>query len=203
MFQRLAPSLVMIVLAAAVSVAPARADIYTWVDAKGVTNVSNLAPPEGVSVKNIAPSPPKDPAREAAVREAAQHEAEMQALNERLAQMQFALEQSGRAAYPPMAYAPPPTVVVVQPPPMPYANFAPPPAYDAGPGVSPINGCDYSFNCGFWWGPGFYSTTVVTTRGKNFHRRFAPVYSAPRQVVPPLIPPAQPPPRMNVSYHRH
>src|SRR5947207_10540059 len=31
----------------------ARADVYTWTDAKGVQNVSNLAPPEGARVDKV------------------------------------------------------------------------------------------------------------------------------------------------------
>jgi hypothetical protein len=199
MFKRLAPSVLVFGFAGAAMVAPAHADIYTWVDAKGVTNVSNIAPPDGVTVKNVDVSPPTDPAREAAAREAAQ-QAEMQAMNARLAQLQADLEQA-RQPYPPMPYAPPtPTVVVVQPPPQ-YASYAPPPAYDMAPAYS--GGCDFSFDCGSWWGPGFWGTTVVvnTPRGK-FHRRFNSGVSLPRPVVPPLVPPPQPVPRMNVSF-RH
>ena len=40
-------------LAGALCVQPAQADIYTWVDASGTINVSNLAPPDGVSVTRV------------------------------------------------------------------------------------------------------------------------------------------------------
>ena len=73
----------------------ARGDIYTWVDGAGVTNVSNLPPPEGVRTSNVARAAPNDPAREAALREAAR-ESEMRALNERVQQLQAEVEQSRR-----------------------------------------------------------------------------------------------------------
>ena len=40
-------------LAGALCVQPAQADVYAWVDASGTINVSNLAPPDGVSVTHV------------------------------------------------------------------------------------------------------------------------------------------------------
>src|SRR5689334_22941462 len=36
----------------------ARAEIYTWIDASGVTNVSNLPPPDGAKVTKVQHAPP-------------------------------------------------------------------------------------------------------------------------------------------------
>jgi Domain of unknown function (DUF4124) len=54
---------VVAVAAAAASVWPggARADIYTWTDAEGRLNVSNLEPPAGVKVTKVEPSAPAKP----------------------------------------------------------------------------------------------------------------------------------------------
>jgi len=45
----------------AAAVAPARADIYTWLDEKGTLNVSNLEPPPGVTVTHVDRSLPQKP----------------------------------------------------------------------------------------------------------------------------------------------
>jgi len=56
----------------------AHADIYTWVDASGAINVSNLAPPDGVRVTNILrASAPATATRDDAARNAAR-QAEVQ-----------------------------------------------------------------------------------------------------------------------------
>ena len=49
----------------------ASADIYTWVDVAGVTNVSNVPPRENVRDVTVVRAAPKDPAQEYALREAA------------------------------------------------------------------------------------------------------------------------------------
>ncbi len=153
------------ILAGTLYPSSARSDIYTWIDDSGVTNVSNVVPPEGARALNVTRAAPKDPAREAALREAAR-EAEMRALNERVQQLQAEVEQSRREAppsrasvsQPPMQYAPAPPapyIVVVSPP---------PPAYP-----EPASGCDYSWGTcgpGFW--PGFYPASVVVLRDRHF-----------------------------------
>ena len=66
----------------------ARADIYTWVDTSGTVNVSNIAPPEGTRVTRVIhASAPETAARDAAAHEAAR-QAEVQALNERMRQLE-------------------------------------------------------------------------------------------------------------------
>ena len=136
---------------------PARANIYTWIDAKGLVNVSNLPPPEGVRVIRDTPEPPRDPAREAAAREAAR-QLELQALQGHLMELQNALEQTRREAAAPVVA--PSTTFIVYPPPAQYAEPAPWPQveYAAAPSAP---GCDFGFNCGFWGGPGFYPSVVV------------------------------------------
>lgn len=172
----------------------AQADIYTWVDKSGIVNVSNLAPPEDAKVTKVVHEAPKDPAREAAQREALR-EAELRVLSDRLQQLEEQLEASRRASYMPPAYAPPPV--------MPYPDMAPPPApyivnvvsQPAAPYAQPTGGCDYSWgDCGFGAWPGFYPATIVVAKGRN-HRRYGTVPYAPVQyggghLVPPLIPPA-------------
>ena len=76
------------ILAGTFGLQPAYADIYTWVDASGVVNVSNLAPPENVRVTNVIhASAPKITTRDDANRDAARH-AEVQALTERVRQLE-------------------------------------------------------------------------------------------------------------------
>jgi HAMP domain-containing protein len=154
----------------------AHADIYTWVDASGTINVSNLTPPEGVRVTNtLRASAPATPTRDDAARNAAR-QAEVQALAERVRRLEDEVELATRQAPPPVDYraipAPPVVQYVVTPPPVQYAfnvvNMTPPaPAY---------NGCDPTWiNCGPWWFPGIYPASVVVVRGPNF-RRFPPVH---------------------------
>jgi hypothetical protein len=149
----------------------AHADIYTWVDASGSINVSNLAPPDGVRVASVLhESAPAIAARAEAAREAA-HLAEVQALAARVRQLED-IELGKSQAPPPADYRaiplPPPAVIqyVVVPPPAPYANPAPP---------APANvGCDPAWiDCGLWGIPGIYPTSVFLLRAPNF-RPFHP-----------------------------
>jgi hypothetical protein len=155
---------------------PARADIYTWVDASGVTNVSNLPPPEKAEGVRVVRAAPRDPAREAARLDAAR-EAETRALNERVQQLQADVERVRRetaeaqmfVAQPPMQYAqaqPAPYVIVVTPP---------APAYPEAPG-----GCGSAWGdcmAGFW--PGFYPSSVVVLRDRHFRHGRHPHPHAP------------------------
>jgi hypothetical protein len=51
---------------------PARADVYTWLDASGAVTISNLAPPDGARVVSVTQEkPPEVLAREHVAREAA------------------------------------------------------------------------------------------------------------------------------------
>jgi Domain of unknown function (DUF4124) len=83
-----------VVLAGTFGLQPAHADLYTWVDASGGVNVSNLAPPEGVRVTNVIPaSPPKTTTRDDA-REVAR-DTQVQALTKRVRQLEDEVESQG------------------------------------------------------------------------------------------------------------
>jgi len=147
----------------------AHADIYTWVDASGSINVSNVAPPEGVRVASIThASPPAAVARADAAREAAR-QAEVEALARRVRELEDDVELARRQAPPPVDYraVPPPPVIqyLVLPPPAQYAFNPAPPAN---------TGCDPAWaDCGLWGYSGIYPTSVVVLRASNF-RHFHP-----------------------------
>jgi hypothetical protein len=86
----------------------ALADVYTWKDAAGRLNVSNVRPPDGVRIESVVhEDPPKVSPGAAAARA---REVEMQALNERVAQLQDDVERAKQqAALPPAVYPPPPS----------------------------------------------------------------------------------------------
>jgi hypothetical protein len=138
-------------LAGLLGAQPASADVYTWVDAKGQLNISNLTPPEGARVTgvvHVAPPPP-NPYAEAA-REAA-HQAEVQALSQRLSQLEGELQDAARRPPP----APAPQLVMMMPPPVQYAA-EPAPAPVAAPD------CGYGWNgCNPYWASGFAPYTTV------------------------------------------
>lgn len=143
----------------------ARADIYTWVDASGTVNVSNLDPPAGVRVTNVIhASAQKTPQRDDAVREA-----EVQALAERVRLLEDELVMARRPPAPVVEYRPPPA-------PIPYAfdAVAAPAQYSFGPSQPPMTtACDASWmNCGPWAAPAVYPAGVVVlfaTNARHFH----------------------------------
>ena len=124
MFRRSHAAVMVTIVAGMLYPLSVHADMYVWTDKAGVTNISNLPPPEGMRIVSVTHSAPKDPAQEAAFREAAR-QAEMRALNERVQQLQAAVEQARREPPAPIvvqqAPAPPPApyIVVVSPPPAP------------------------------------------------------------------------------------
>jgi hypothetical protein len=88
MLTRLLRAILPVVLAGTFGLQPAHADLYTWVDASGGVNVSNLPPPEGVRITNvILASAPKTTTRDDDARGAAR-DAEVQALTERVRQLE-------------------------------------------------------------------------------------------------------------------
>jgi hypothetical protein len=174
----------------------AHADIYTWVDTTGTINVSNLAPPDGARVTSIIhASAAETAARDAAAREAAR-QAEVQALNERMRQLEGEVALASRQA-PPADYRPiaaPPVLQYfvnnVAPPPEQYAVDATPPAYA---------GCNPGWiGCWGWWA---YPGSVVVVRAPNFRPTHPPrgqhdfAAHPPFTAQPPMHPPfaAQPP----------
>jgi hypothetical protein len=169
-------AILFVALAGGLEAPLAHADIYTWIDASGVTNVSNLPPPEGVQVtKTLHGRPPEIVAREDAARDAAR-QAEAQALAERVRQLED--EIAARQAPPPMVYAPPPPPVIqyiVEPAPQQIAYTAPPTQTYSSPG------CDPSWaGCALSWFPGFYPASVLVVPG------FRPVHPVrPHNPLPP------------------
>jgi len=109
----------------------AHADIYTWADASGAVNVSNLAPPQGARVISVTRTSPADVARENAARDAARR-AETLALEERVRQLEADAELAKRQ--------PPPQVVypVIPPPPSTPYRYDPAPPPDYSTPVRPI-----------------------------------------------------------------
>lgn len=215
-----------VALAGTFGLQTAHADIYTWVDASGSINVSNLAPPDDARVIRVmhesAPAAGDDAARLA------------QALAERVKQLEREVELSKRALPPPPDYAPnyapnyapipaAPTVqytvqYIVQAP-------APPEQYQqyqyAASEYPPANSwCDPNLlSCGLGWNPGFYPSGVVVLQQPNFRRvrpspngRNPSPHAAP--VLPPLIHPVVPqlatqlvppmalPPRQPAGFHK-
>jgi hypothetical protein len=151
------------VLASTFGLPLAHADIYTWVDASGNINISNLEPPEGVRVSKVT----HESAPAAAAREAARL-AEVQALAERVRQLEDEVEFARRPMPPPMEYRGLPAPPVVQY----FVNAAPPPVQypvDMAPPAS--TGCDPTWmGCGLWWSPGFYPPSVIVVQAANFRR---------------------------------
>ena len=155
-------------LAGVIGAAPAQADIYTWIDDSGSVNISNLAPPDGVRVtKTVRESAPRivprpDPAVEAA------RQAEVQALAERVRQLE------GELAFTQTQEPPPPTYQVM--PPTPVIQYF----VDAGTSQVQYNsvgnsgsGCGPSWvDCGIGWNTGFFPGVIFVTT-PNF-RRFPP-----------------------------
>ena len=177
MLMRLLRAALPAVLACTFGLQLAHADIYTWVDASGVVNVSNLAPPEGVRVTSIIhASVPKTKARDDT------RQAEVQALAERVLALEDELEQAKRQAPPPVEYR----AIPAPPLPMQYGVYpAPPPVQYAVSAAQPTStACDLTLmDCGVWWGPSLYPATVVVLRAPNF-RRFHPGHGG-RRFTPP------------------
>ncbi len=150
------------VVACSLGVRPACADVYTWVDASGTINISNLSPPEGARVTNVTrENPQSQEAREDFAREAAR-QAELQALADRVRQLENEAEVSrGPVPTPQVLYVPVP-VQVPPPPPVQYQAEMTPPA---------IGGCNPSWaSCWGWWGSGFYPVSVVVVRAPSYRR---------------------------------
>jgi hypothetical protein len=168
MLARLAWLIFPAVLATVLGAQVAHADVYTWVDATGKINVSNLTPPNGAHVTNVVHDDPAKSAARAEAARAAANAAEVQQLSERVRQLESDLDSAkqqppAHVAYVPM---PPPAIpyaAAPAPPPVPYAVDAPPAS----------TGCDYSStDCGLWWVPGIYPGNVVAFRGPRSGRHF-------------------------------
>jgi Domain of unknown function (DUF4124) len=128
--------------------------IYTWTDASGRVNVSNLAPPEGTRVTSVVPeSPPIAPGTSTA--DDAARRLEVQTLADRVRQLEFEAQLAQRPPPPVATYQMPP-VASYQMPPVQYSEF--PPVY----ADAPDPGCNPAWaGCGNWWTPFGYPTIVV------------------------------------------
>jgi len=150
----------------------AYADIYTWVDASGAVNVSNLTPPSGARVTSVTQTPAKGTDSGAATREA-----ELQAMKERIRNLELEVElatrqpppvpidyRPGPTDYraPPIDYRPAPAPIIV-----PYASepMSWPMGYPANVAPQPVSDCPW--NCGLAFGSPinpYYAPTVIVVR---------------------------------------
>lgn len=135
---------------------PAAAEIYGWVDASGSVTYSNLPPPKDAKVVDVIHEIPSTPESRAAA--AAAHQAEMQALNDRVRQLEFEMQTQRQVSAPP---PPPPSYTVASGP-----SYAP----SYGPECDP----EY-FDCGVYDGPAYYTVGVpywgYYRRGDRDHDR--------------------------------
>jgi hypothetical protein len=154
----------LLVIVGCLVAAPVGADVYTWIDAKGTTNVSNVPPPAGVRVIGTTHENPAAIARAEALHKADQ-DAQVRALSERVAELERAVGQAERT--------PPPATFHAAPP-----DYAPPPAqftvttlpYEQPNDIAP----PYGLGCAWAGCPlGFYPAPfVVVSRGFDGRRSF-------------------------------
>ena len=189
-----------LLLAGALAVPLAHADVYTWTDHSGRLNVSNIAPPEDVHVLSVVhEDPPKARPKPAPARDV-----EVQALTERVAQLEDQVDRAKQQpALPPVVYrpapSPPPVQVNVTVMPSPPANPYPPtyasyPAYPypGYPGL-PYDQCDPTiFGCPLGYGFPVGVVVLKTPRGHGFKHfdRFDRRPGAQHLVTRPAVPPA-------------
>jgi hypothetical protein len=156
----------------------AHADIYTWTDAKGTVNISNVAPPEGVHVTTVMHEDPAALAARAAAAQAAR-DADMQRLADRVRQLEYEAQYSPRQAPPAVYAAPAPSTSVVQyvmnvAPPQQSQSYGPNGSYgcDPGYGYDGFDGYGYGYaNCGGSAFSGFYPYPVYFVGAPFFRNR--------------------------------
>jgi len=180
-----------VALGCAMGLSAARADIYTWTDAGGRVNISNLAPPEGARVTSVLHEAPKPLRPQQPVETAPQPD--VRALAERVMQLESELDLARRQP-PPVLYAAAPQQPQYAPQPIPQYSY-PEPAQAPSYGY----GCDPSWlGCGYAWSPWGYPASIVVVRSPGFrrpafHGMHRPVY--PQPVSPrPGGPPGRPSP---------
>lgn len=152
----------------------AHADIYTWTDAAGRVNVSNITPPEGARVtrvrRDISPKPDAPASRDNA------QQPDVRALADRVRQLEQELDVAKSAP------APTPVPTPLAPPVVAIWNYvAPPvsPVADAGLyAQSSYGACD--FNCGPAWASTMYPAGVAVVSAPAL-RRPHPLRPAPRR----------------------
>jgi len=159
----------------------AHADIYTWTDAAGRVNVSNIAPPDAARIthvtRDISPKPDAAASRDNA------EQNDVRALADRVRQLEQELDVAKIAptASVPVPTPPPPAVVTI------WNYVAPPvsPVADAAFYAQPSYGaCD--FNCAPAWVSSAYPAGVASI-GTPALRRPYPFHPAARRAsLPPL-----------------
>jgi len=177
---RTLPAALALVLVCPCGIGPAHADIYTWIDKSGTINVSNLSPPEGVKVTKVMHETPRSASIDAS---GDSPPSDVQMLAERVRQLEQEIDLAKRQAPPPMPYpvvqSPPVTYPVVPSPPVQYSTVqyqivespAPYGGSYGGYGAPANYGCDPTgWDCGSWWGPGFYPPAVVFVGVPGFVR---------------------------------
>ena len=168
-----------IVFAGVLGSQPAYADIYTWIDDSGSINVSNLTPPEGVRItKTVRESAPRIVARTDPASDSVR-QGEVQALAERVRQLEGELAISQSQIPPPLAYPSMPPTPVIQ-------YFI-----DAGSTQVQYNsvgqaGCGATWtDCGAGWNTGIFPAGIVFIPAPNF-RRLPPRAGQPAPRHPPM-----------------
>jgi Domain of unknown function (DUF4124) len=140
---------------------PAHADIYTWVDANGSINVSNMTPPDGAHVTNVTHEsvPRVAPAADA------MRQADVQALTQRVQQLESELAMAQYQQPPPQAYT------VMQPPPV-VQYFVDASSPQVQYNSSGPTGCDSGWgDCGgSWWNAGVFPVGVAFLQAPRFKR---------------------------------
>jgi len=162
----------------------AHADVYTWVDAKGNTNVGNVEPPEGARILSVTRENPQAKAQAEAAREAAR-QSEVNRLAERVAELESRTEAAFNAP-PPVTYAPPLSYAAPAPPPQVNVVVLPPAQPDPTAAYAQY-GCAWVGCATSWWPYGYPAAFFVTSpRGRDFHRPSHPIRTPPR-VTPPSM----------------
>jgi hypothetical protein len=189
MLRRLPQAFFPLVLACTFGSTFAHAAIYTWVDTSGTVNVSNLDPPEGVRVTRVIPDSPSKPVSRTDAAGDAARQVEVQALTDRVRQLEYEAEFARRQAPLEPVYQAAPAPQYIPP------QYVPPQymQYPADYAPAATSGCDAAWmDCGSWWGPyGYgYPATVIVLRAPNF-RRPHPIHGGHNLPVqrPPMRPP--------------
>ena len=166
MLKHLLRTLLPLALGLSFGLTAAQAAIYTWTDASGRVNVSNVTPPEGTRVTSVVPeSPPSNATTDEATRR-------LQALADRVRQLeieaQFAQPPPPVATYqaPPVATYQAPPVATYQMPPVQYSEFPSAYADASDPGCNPAWA-----GCGNWWMPFGYGYPIVVVQSPFRHAR--------------------------------
>jgi len=146
--------------------APAQAEILGWVDAAGNVTYSNMPPPKDARVIDQIEEEPVDPQALARAQAAAAalHASQLQALNDRVRELEQQLKQNQRAAAPVI--------------------------YPVAPPVPPGINCDSQYyDCGAWDGPVYYTIGLPFVLPPRHHPEGRP--RGPRRLAQNVMEPAR------------